>query len=219
MAKFPDMGMAGELYQVPIDGDSPVRLATDLMDYRIYSMMVRAFAFAQPSQRVLYLADSSSDAGRYRISSVGPDGSERVQLSAASHEAVVSSFADRVAVIEVDPALGRGTINVVSASGAKQFAIEVTGDVSFASFVPRDRGLLFVQMSEKSWGTTSELRHLSFFTGKVSMLAWWSSSTLAPYRYPLGLSSSEYPGDPNGCYIVVDSDQEQAASRLVAVPD
>ena len=133
---------------------------------------------------------------------------------------MVSAFADRVAVIDVDHTLGRGSINVVSATGARQFTIDVTGSVSFASFVPRDRGLLFVQMSaDDVLGTTSELRHLSFVTGKVTKLAWWRSSTLALNRYPVGLSSNAYPGDAKGCYIVVASDQEQTRSRLAAVPD
>lgn len=221
MARFSGVGMAGELYHVPLDGSGPVRLAIDVMDYRMYSMAIRVFAFARPSQRVLYIADVSSDAGRtYGVASVSPDGSQRFQLSAGSSDAVVSSFADRVAVVAVDHTLGGGSITVVSASGARQFAIDVTGDISFAGFVPRDRGLLFVQMSvDKTLGPTSVLRHLSFTTGKVTTLAWWNMSTLALYRYPLGISSSEYPSDPNGCYIVVDSDYEQTASRLVALPD
>jgi hypothetical protein len=222
MARFPsDVGTAGELYQVPLDGGRPVLLAADLMDYRMYSMAIRVFAFAQLSKRVLYIADNSSDAGRaYGVSSASSDGSERVQLSAGSREAVVSSFADRVAVIAVDPTLGGGSINVVSASGARQFTTDVTGRVSIASFVPRDRGLLFAQtFVDKVLGTTSELRHLSFANGTVTTLGWWGISTLALYRYPLGISSSEYPVDPNGCYIVVDSDHEQTASRLVALPD
>jgi hypothetical protein len=221
MARFPSVGKAGELYLVPLDGGSPVRLATDLMDYRMYSMPIRAFAFAPASKRVLYIADNSSDAGRSNgISSASPDGSERIQLPAAGSEAVVSSYADRVAVIAVDHTLGRGTISVVSAGGAKQFTVEVTGDVSFASFVPRDRGLLFVQTSvDTVLGTTSELRHLSFANGNVTMLAFWRTSTLALSNYPVGISFHEYPVDPNGCYAVVDSDFDQTASRLVTLPD
>ena len=116
--------------------------------------------------------------------------------------------------------LRRRAITIVSASGAKQFTIEVTGEVSFASFVPRDRGLLYVQTSvDKVLGTTSELRHLSFASGNVTWLAWWSSTTLPLYSYPLGIFSQEYPVDPNGCFAVVDSDFDSTASRLVALPD
>jgi hypothetical protein len=221
VAGFPTGGRTGELSLVPLDGGSPVRLASDLMDYRMYSMPVRPFAFAPYSRRVVYVADQASDAGRvYGISTASGDGSEQVELPAAGGTAVVSPYADRVAVIAVDRTLGRSTVGVVSASGARQLAIEVAGEVSFASFVPRDRGLLFIRTSEdKVLGTTRELRHLSFASGNVTVLAWWRTSTLALPNQPVGIASYEYPVDPTGCYAVVDSDMDSTASRLVALPN
>jgi hypothetical protein len=217
MAMFTDYGTGGELYLAPLDGGSPLRLATDLMDYRMYSMPVRAFAFTPPSKRVLYIVDTSGDAGRsYGIASVSRDGSDHVQLTSGSSQAVVSSYADRVAIIAVDNTLGRGTISVVSSTGASQFSTDVTGSVMYASFVPHDRGLLFV---EEPTGTNKRLRHLSFASGNVTTLGEWTTSRLALSAYPVGVSFGGYPVDPNGCLAVVDSDLDQTGARLVAVPD
>ena len=58
MARFLDYGNKGELYLAPIDGGGAVRLASDLLDYRMYSMPVRPFAFAPPGKRLLYLSES-----------------------------------------------------------------------------------------------------------------------------------------------------------------
>jgi hypothetical protein len=216
MAKYSDFGKAGELYRVPIAGGNPIRLATDLMDYRMYQVAIRAFAFASSSNRVVYIADTSADAGRSSAIALATlDGTQQVPYPPGG-EAVVSSYADRVAIIAVDSTIGRGTITIVSGSGAKQFVIEVNGDVGFASFVPGDRGLLLV---EAPTGADSKLRYLSFATGIVTTLAQWRSSTLPLYHYPLGIYSQEYPVDPNGCFTVVDSDYDQTASRLVALPD
>ncbi len=217
MAKFTDYGTGGELYLVPLDGGGAVRLATDLMDYRMYSMPVRAFAFTPPSKRVLYIVDSSGDAGRsYGIASVSRDGSGQVQLASGSSQTVASSYADRVAIIAVDYTLGRGTIRVVSSTGASQFSTDVTGSVIYASFVPHDRGLLFV---EEPTGANKRLRHLSFASGNATTLGEWTTSRLALSAFPVGVSFGGYPVDPNGCFAVVDSDLDQTGARLVAVPD
>jgi hypothetical protein len=53
----------------------------------------------------------------------------------------------------------------------------------------------------------------------VTTLAQWRSSTLPLNHYPLGIYSQEYPVDRSGCFAVVDSDYEQTASRLIALPD
>jgi Tol biopolymer transport system component len=215
------VGKSGELYLVPLDGASPVRLASDLLDYRMHSMVVRVFAFAPASKRILYIADYASDGGRSSgISSVATDGSAPISLSASGFGAVVSSYADRVALVAADRTLGRSTIYVVSADGARQFTVEVTGEVSFAGFVPRDRGLLYVQTSVDSVrGTFSELGHLSFTSGDVTRLGYWTASKLALSNYPVGISAHEYPVDPTGCYTVVDSDYSSTAAILVDVPD
>jgi hypothetical protein len=179
LARFTDYGTGGELYLAPLDGGSPLRLATDLMDYRMYSMPVRAFAFTPPSKRVLYIVDTSGDAGRsYGIASVSRDGSDHVQLTSGSSQAVVSSYADRVAFIAVDTTLGCGTISVVSSTGASQFSTDVTGSVMYASFVPHDRGFLFV---EEPTGANKRLRHLSFASSNVTTLGEW---TTAVWRFP-----------------------------------
>jgi hypothetical protein len=217
MARFPGYGRAGELYVAPLDGGSPVRLATDLLDYRMYSMPLRPFAFAPPSKRVLYIAETSSDASRsHGISSVSPDGSGLVQLARGSNAAVVSSYADRVAIVAVDYTLDRGTLSVVAATGSSQFSIEVTGNVLYTTFVPHDRGLLFV---EEPIGANKRLRHLSFASGKVTTLAEWTTSHLALYAFPAGIAFGGYPVDPSGCFTLVDSDLDQTGARLVAVPD
>ena len=216
MAKYSGFGNAGELYQVPVAGGSPIRLATDLMDYRMYQMAIRAFAFASLSNRVVYIADTSAEADRSNVIALATlDGAEQVHYPPGA-EAEISSYADRVAIIAVDYTIDRGTITVVSGSGAKQFVVEVDGSVRFASFVPRDRGLLLV---EAPTGADHKLRYVSFATGNVTTLARWTSSTLPIYDYPLGIFSRDYPVDPNGCFSVVDSDYDQTASRLIALPD
>jgi hypothetical protein len=217
MARFPGDGVHGELYLAPLDGGSPVRLATDIIDYRIYSMPLRPFTFAPPSGRVIYIADTSSDAGRTNgISSVAADGSDRVQLGSGGAQAVVSSYADRVAIIAVDSTEGGGTLSVVSAAGASQRSIEVAGRVLYPTFVPHDRGLLFV---DERTGATKRLRHLSFASGNVTTLAEWTISRLALSAFPVGIGFGDYPVDPSGCVTVVDSDLDQTAARLAAVPE
>jgi hypothetical protein len=217
MARFPGNGQPGELLLAPLDGGNTVRLATNLMDYRMYSMPYRPFAFARPGKRVLFIADSSGDAGRsYGIASVSRDGSDRVQLATGSTQAVVSSHADRVAIVSIDYTLRRGTLSVVSSTGANQLSIPVAGSVLYGSFVPQDRGLLFV---EEPTGANKQLRHLSFASGKVTTLAEWTTSQLPLYAFPAGVSFGGYPIDPSGCFTVVDSDLDQTGARLVALPD
>lgn len=213
-------GRGGELYLVPLDGRGPERIATDVMDYRIFSMVVRAFAFAPAIHRILYIADRANDGGRATgISSIGRDGGP-VQLSANGMGAVLSSYADRVALSTVDRTLGRSTISVMSTVGASQFSVDIAGEMSFAGFVPRDRGLLFLQtVVDPVLGSVSDLRHLSFTSGKMTRLGTWTKSPLALDNYPVGISAHEYPVDPFGCYTVVASDLDQTASRLTALPD
>lgn len=220
VAKTPSTGRSIELYRVATSGAAPVRMATDLTDYRMYSMMFRAFAFAPASNRVLYGADRADDAGwSTGISSVSLAGGPPIELSTGSLQAVMSSYADRVALVARDRTLGRSTLSVVSTSGERQFTVEVTGDVSFAGFVPRDRGLLYVQTETDAGRNLSELGHLSFASGKVTRLGVWTKSTLELPNYPAGISAHEYPADPHGCYTVVDSDMDPTAARLVAIPE
>jgi hypothetical protein len=209
-----------ELYRVTTAGGAPVRVATDLVDYRIYSMVVRAFAFAPTTRRILYLADRSGDAGRATgISSVALDGGTPIELSTGGMAAVMSSHADRVALVAVDRTLGRSTLRVVSTRGEPQFSVDVPGEVSFTGFVPGDRGLLYVQTKTDAALSTSELGHLSFTRGKTTRLGGWQKSALALSNYPVGITAHEYPADPRGCYTVVDSDLDQTGARLVAVPE
>ncbi len=221
VAKPSSTGRSAELYRVATSGAAPVRVATDLTDYRVSSMMFRAFAFAPASNRILYSADRAGDAGwSTGISSVSLAGGPPIELSTGSLEAVMSSYADRVALVARDRTLGRSTLSVVSTSGERQFIVEVTGDVSFAGFVRRDRGLLYVQTKmDAALGNLSELGHLSFTSGKVTRLGVWTKSSLGLPNYPAGISAHEYPADPHGCYTVVDSDMDQTAARLVAIPE
>jgi hypothetical protein len=213
LSKFDSSAKTGELYQVPFAGGEPIRLATDLLDYRMYEMVIRTFAFALPSRRVIYLAGGSGTTGRSPIS-VALDGGRRVALPSGD-PVIVSPFADRVALASVTAVGGLGTVAVTSGQGTSQFTIRATSAVRYASFVPRDRGLLFVETQADA----TNLRHLSFASGVVSTLARWGQTTLPLYTYPVGISSQEYPVDPTGCFAVVDSDYDDTASRLVAIPD
>ena len=86
----------------------------------------------------------------------------------------------------------------------------------YPTFVPHDRGLLFV---EERTGANRRLRHLSFASGRVTTLAEWTTSRLALPAFPAGIGIGTYPVGPNGCVTLVDSDLDQTAARLVAVPD
>jgi hypothetical protein len=216
LAKLGSDGKAGELFRIAVVDGAGTRLAGDVLNYRTFAMPIRAFAWATPSKRVIYLSDTSSPSARLStIASVTPDGKERVQL-AAGQPIAISTFADRLAIVSIDGAQRTGIINVTSAAGAKHFAVDVIGSVASAAFVPRDRGLLFVDGLPAG---NKRLRHLSFVTGAVVTLAEWSSSTLSLDSFPVGIRTQSYPVDPSGCFTVVDSDFDQSASRLVAIPD
>ena len=217
MARFPGYGSHGDLYLAPIDGGNPVRLASDLMDYRMYSMPRRSNAFAPKSQRVLYIADTPSDASQDdAIVSLSADGHDRIQLGGGHARVMISPYADRVALADIDDTLGRGTLSVVSATGSGRLSVEVTGNPRFAAFVPRDRGLLFI---EEPGSSDRRLRHLSFASGNVTTLGTWTTSRLAFSSLPAGVTFGGYPVDPSGCFTVVDSDLDQTGGRLGAIPD
>jgi hypothetical protein len=218
LAKFPSSSSrTAELHLVSVKDGSLVQLAPDLMDYRMFEMAIQAFAIAPPSQRVIYIADRWSDAGRsYGMTSVSQNGKDTVQLAANASRAVVSPYADRVAVITSGGATYAA--NVVSpTTGVPQFSIQDVAIFQAVSFVPGDRGLLFV---DKEAGTTAwRLRHLSFATGAVTALAEWNSNKLVPYSASIGLGAGVYPIDPSGCFAPVDSDLDQPGTRLVLLPE
>lgn len=214
LAKYNGDASPGELFHISLANGQATRLASDVLDFRPFQMPIRAFAFAGPSNRVVYVADSPSDAYRFRkITSVTSDGKKSVQLT-PGQPVMISPFADRVAIVSIDDAVGTGTITVTSAAGDKQFVVDVAGSVVLAAFVPRDRGLLFVEGQD-----FQKLRHLSFQTGAVVTLNTWMNTKLPVYRLPVGIGVQSYPVDPNGCVTVVSGDMDQTGSRLVAIPD
>jgi len=219
LAKLSSSARVAELYSVSVSDGRLVRLASDLMDYSMFAMRIRAFAFAPSNQRAIYFADVSPDGGRsYGLASVAQDGGGRLLLGSNVDEAVVSPYADRIAFVASNGAGGVNAVTVVSSTtGVEQFKIDSMAGFDAISFVPGDRGLLFVDTlaTEKQ----RLLRHLSFTTGGVTTLAEFRTSRLLPYTAPTGIAAEVYPIDPAGCFVPVDSDLDQPGTRLVLLPE
>jgi hypothetical protein len=222
LAKLPSSSSnAGELYLARVADGSLVQLASDLMDFGRFAMRIQAFAIVPASQRVVYLADVSSEAGgTYRAASVAQDGQDRVPLAADASRIVVSAYGDRVAVIATDRTDGasghRATI-ASATTGAQQARSEAVSSIQATSFVPGDRGVLFVDKDAagKAW----RLHYLSFAAGVDTTLAEWTTSQLLPYAAPTGIDTQTYPIDPTGCFVPVDSDLDPVGTRLVLLPE
>jgi hypothetical protein len=221
VAKFsaPPVSTA-DLYVTDVGSGSSVRLATDLIDHRMFEMRVRSFAIAPTTGRVVYIADAQSDGGRvYGVASVSQRGEDRSWLASNVGTVVVSPFGDRVAVLMTDRTSAPSTARVTVLSpttGSVQFT-EQSSSISAVTFVPGDRGLVFTDSEGDV--KTSRLRYLSFATGAITLLASWSSNLLTPYGEPLGVETDTYPMDGNGCFVPVDSDLAPSGTRLVLLPE
>jgi hypothetical protein len=91
------------------------------------------------------------------------------------------------------------------------------GSSNSATFVPGDRGLLYVKRDSNTvpW----RLRYLSFAKGTVTTLGEWNSSPQMTTSVAMGIEPNAYPVDPSGCFAVVDSDLEPAGTRAVLLPE
>lgn len=221
VAKFPPPpASTAELHVTDVSDGSSVRLATDLIDHRMFEMRVRSFAIAPRTGRVVYVADTPSDGGRvYGVASVSQRGEDRSWLASNVGTVVVSPFGDRVAVLMTDrtstPSTARVTV-LSPTTGSVQFT-EQASFISAVTFVPGDRGLVFTDREGDV--KTSRLRYLSFATGAITLLASWSNNLLAPNSQPLGVETNAYPMDRRGCFVPVDSDLAPSGTRLVLLPE
>lgn len=209
---------SGALSLISADG-SAMGLATDLWDYRISEVLVRGFAIAPSTQRAVYIATTSTDAGwSDSVASVALSGGAPIQLASQSSRAVVSPYGDRVFASSYSPKSAAYPGAVVSGStGAVQFKVEEGGSTNTVTFVPGNRGLLYVNKDSSTvpW----RLRYLSFAKGTVTTLGEWNSSPQMTSSGVMGIETDSYPVDPSGCFTVVDSDLEPAGTRMVLLPE
>jgi hypothetical protein len=210
---------SGALSLISAADGSATRLATDLWDYRISEVLIRGFAIAPSTQRVVYVATTPTDVSwSDSVASVALNGGVPIQLASETSRAVVSPYGDRVFASSYSPKSAAYPAAVVSGStGAVQFKVETASTANSVTFVPGDRGLLYVSRDASTvpW----RLRHLSFAKGTVTLIGEWNSSPQMTSSSPMGIETDYYPVDPSGCFTVVDSDLEPAGTRMVLLPD
>jgi len=105
----------------------------------------------------------------------------------------------------------------ITATGERQFTIENVVATYALSFVPRDKGLVFVDKvsSSANW----RIRYLSFATGASATLTRWSTGPLMIFDSADGILTKTYPIDPTGCFLPIDSDLETGGGRLALLPE
>jgi hypothetical protein len=199
-----------ELYAIHLDDPGETLLATDLLAYQLNQLGQSAFAYTRDGSRVVYLNDKYTG-----TSSVPASGGAPTKISSGTRF-LVSPYADRVATVESFPSRDADSLYVSDpANGAPSFAYDSNVLIGGVTFVPDDRGLLFV-MSAATSGASERLRHLSFQDGTVTELGRWGSSVLAVYPDP-GEMQPTYPVDPTGCYVVIDHDSPGAEGTSIAL--
>jgi hypothetical protein len=210
---------ANPLYAVRLDGSGEQLLTDNLYAYQMNQIAVTPFAFSADGRRVIYVGPQDSNGG---ISAAAVDGSTDTKI-ADGYGFVVSRFADRVAAIDIIAMRDQYTVRVVaSATGAESFKFPTNSGtlIRAPTFVPDDRGLLYVEAPTTGTGPTA-LNHLSFVDGRITPIGRWTRSQLPVLGYPIGELGPGYPAvDPTGCFAIVDSDlPESPGTSLVVLPD
>ncbi len=210
---------ANTLYAVRLDGSGEQLLTDKMYAYHMNQIGITPFAFTADGARVIYVGPQDSTAGIY-VASL--DGSTNTRI-ADGYGFVVSPFADRVAAIDSVSIRDQNIVRVVaSATGSGSFKFSTSsGTLARApTFVPGDRGLLYVEAPIPGGGPQT-LNHLSFVDGRVTPIGRWTRSQLPVLGYPIGEITPGYPWiDPTGCFAIVDSDlPESPGTSLVVLPD
>jgi hypothetical protein len=188
---------ANALYAVHLDDGVETLLASDLLLYQSNMIGPTAFAFTWDGSRVIYLNHQYTG-----TSSVALGGGRPMKISNGTGF-VVSPYADRVATLDTSTVLETSSIYVSDpASSTPSFGYDANALIRAVTFVPGDRGLVFVESRLDG----EHLRHLSFRDGAPTDLGTWAQSNLPLNQFSLGEMKPGYPVDPTGCYVVVDSD-------------
>ena len=135
---------ANTLYAVRLDGSGEQRLTDKMYAYHMNQIGITPFAFTADGARVIYVGPQDSTAGIYTASL---DGSTNTRI-ADGYGFVVSPFADRVAAIDSVSMRDQNIVRVVaSATGSGSFKFSTSSGtlVRAPTFVPGDRGLLYVE--------------------------------------------------------------------------
>jgi hypothetical protein len=204
------------LFAVRLDGGGEQLLTGRLYPYHLNQLGFTPFAFSADGARAIYAGSPSSAAG---IFASAPGGGTSYQLSNGFAFAA-SPYADRVVTIEIGGDDEHHSLHVVAGTtGDEAFAYGANDLLRPVTFVPDDRGLLYVEWPNTGIGI-SRLRHLSFVDGHVSLLGQWQRTNLPVGVYPIGEMQPVYPVDPTGCFTLVDSDLPEAlGTSLVVLPD
>lgn len=212
-ARWPGAQKPDELYAARLDGSTEIRLVDDLDAYQNNEFGPNVFAFSNDGSHVIY-----KKPGVTGTASVPAGGGAATTISSGSAFAV-SPFADRVVTLETSPN-GDGSVVRVGepTSNVDRFKFMATGSIRSVTFVPADKGLLFVEMPS---GGSLQLKHLSFRNGTTTPLGpQWDASLLALSGPTIGEMPPYYPVDPTGCYAVVDSDLPGTEGVSIAlIPD
>jgi hypothetical protein len=197
-----------ELWVVHLDDALESLIANDLLLYQQNMISPTAFAFTHDESRVVYLNHQYTG-----TSSVPVGGGAPTKISNGTGF-VVSPYAERVATLDTSTVLETSSIYVSDpASSAPLFGYDANVLIRAVTFVPEDRGLVFVESRLDG----EHLRHLSFRDGAPTDLGTWTNTNLTLTQFPLGEMKPVYPVDPTGCYVVVDSDAPGAEGVSIAL--
>jgi hypothetical protein len=204
------------LLAVRLDGGGEQQLAGDLFPYYATQIGLNPYTFSADGSSIVFIPSRGTTP--LGVFAIPPTGGERRQLAPGSAFAV-SRYADRVAIVEYP----RPIIHVVAAAtGVEAFSFEPAGSVGGFSFLPDDRGLLYVVRTTPIdiELPPTQLSYVSFVDGSRALLGSWYRSQLPLGDYPQGEMRAGYPLDPTGCFTIVDSDfPESIGTRLVVLPD
>ena len=152
--------------------------------YHMNQIAFTPFAFTADGARVIYVGPQDSTAGIYTASL---DGSTNTRI-ADGYGFVVSPFADRVAAIDAVSMRDQSIVRVVaSATGSGSFKFTTSSGtlIRAPTFVPGDRGLLYVEAPIPGGGPMA-LNYLSFVDGRATPIGRWTRSQLPVLGYPIG---------------------------------
>lgn len=196
-----------ELYVTRLDDAVETLVASDLLLYQENQVGPIAFAFTRDGSRAVYVVHP------YAGTATVPVGGGAPTKVSNGNGFAVSPYADRVATLETAMSKPGDSLYVSDpSSSTPSLRYDSSGSIKSVTFVPADRGLLFVES-----GTPQRLRHLSFRGGAPTDLGTWTMSDLPLAQYPLGEMQPVYPVDPTGCYVVVDNDAPGAAGVSIAL--
>ena len=212
---------ANTLYAVRLDGSGEQLLTDKMYAYHMNQIAITPFAFTADGMRVITVGPQDSTAGIYAASL---DGTTNTKI-ADGYGFVVSPFADRIAAIDIVSMRDQHIVRIVASTGSGSFKFTTTSGtlIRAPTFVPGDRGLLYVEspMTGLTGVGPTALNHLSFVDGRITQLGRWGRSQLPVVGYPIGEVAPGYPWiDPTGCFAIVDSDlPESPGTSLVVLPD